>query len=56
VSCLWDTSNKEFGDMNFYDRKNDIWYDEKLKENFIEISRRKYIDSKDYYINTFRNC
>jgi len=24
MSCLWDTSNKENGDMNYYDRENDI--------------------------------
>ena len=52
MSCLWDTSNKEYGDMNFYDRENDIWYDEKLKENFIEISRGKYIKPKDFYIKS----
>ena len=52
MSCLWDTSNKEYGDMNFYDRENDIWYDEKLKENFIEISRGKYVKPKDFYIKT----
>ena len=22
--CLWDTSNKLFGDMNYYDKTNDI--------------------------------
>ena len=42
MCCLWDTSNKEYGNMNYYDRENDIWYDEKFKENFIEISRGKY--------------
>ena len=52
VSCLWDTSNKEFGDMNYYDRENDKWYDEKLKENFIQISRGKYIKPTDFYIKT----
>jgi len=52
MSCLWDTSNKTFGDMNFYDRTNDIWYDEQLKNNFIQISKGKYIKPKDYYINT----
>ena len=26
MCCLWDTSNKLFGDMNFYDRTNDICY------------------------------
>jgi hypothetical protein len=52
MCCLWDTSNKEYGDMNYYDRENDIWYDEILKENFIQISRGKYIKPKDFYIKT----
>ena len=52
MPCLWDTSNKEFGDMNFYDRENDKWYDEKLKEIFIEISRGKYVKPKDFFIKT----
>jgi hypothetical protein len=52
MSCLWDTSNKKFGDMNFYDRENDKWYDDKLKENFIQISRGKYIKPTDFYIKT----
>ena len=52
MPCLWDTSNKEFGDMNYYDRENDKWYDEKLKENFIQISRGKYIKPMDFYIKT----
>ena len=52
MCCLWDTSNKIFGDMNFYDRTNDIWYDEKIKNNFLQISRDEYIKSIDYIINT----
>jgi hypothetical protein len=52
MCCLWDTSNKLFGDMNFYDRTNDIWYDEKIKNNFLQISKGKYIKPKDYFINT----
>ena len=52
MCCLWDTSNKIFGDMNFYDRTNDIWYDEKIKNNFFQISRGKYIKPKDFFINT----
>ena len=52
MSCLWDISNKEYGNMNYYDRENDIWYDNKLKENFIEISRGKYIKPTDFYIKT----
>ena len=34
MCCPWDTSNEMFGEMNFYDRTNDIWYDEKMKDNF----------------------
>ena len=52
MCCLWDTSNKLFGEMNFYDRTNDIWYDEKIKNNFLQISKGKYIKPKDYFINT----
>jgi len=52
MCCLWDTSNKLFGDMNFYDRTNDIWYDEKIKNNFLQISKGKYIKPTDYFIYT----
>ena len=52
MCCLWDTSNKIFGDMNFYDRTNDIWYDEKIKNNFLQISKGKHIKPKDYSIST----
>ena len=52
MCCLWDTSNKIYGKMNFYDRTNDIWYDKKIKDNFLQISRGKYIKPKEYYINT----
>jgi hypothetical protein len=52
MSCLWDTSNKEYGDMNFYDREKDIWYDDKIKKNFKQISRGKYIKPMNFYIKT----
>ena len=52
MCCLWDTSNKLFGDMNFYDRENDKWYDEKLKEIFIQISKGKYVRPMDFYFKT----
>jgi hypothetical protein len=52
MACLWDTSNKEYGDMNYYDRENDKWYDDKLKENFIQISRGKYVKPIDFYFKT----
>ena len=52
MSCLWDTSNKTFGNVNYYNREKDIWYDEKLKDFFIEISKGKYVKPIDFYINT----
>ena len=52
MCCLWDTSNKKFGNMNYYDRTNDIWYDEKIKNNFLKISKGKYVKPKEFYINT----
>jgi len=52
MCCLWDTSNKIYGDMNFYDRTNDVWYDETIKNNFLEISKGRYIKPKEYLINT----
>ena len=52
MCCLWDTSNKIYGDMNFYDRTNDIWYDEKIKNNFLQISKGKYVKPIEFYFNT----
>ena len=52
MSCLWDTSNKISGDMNYYDRENNKWYDEKIRDNFKKISKGKYIKPKDYYTIT----
>ena len=53
MCCLWDTSNKEYGDMNYYDRESDKWYDEKIKENFMQISRGKYVKPIDFFTKTY---
>ena len=50
IACLWDTSNKNFGDMNYYNRLTDEWYDEKIKNIFIKISKGQYIKTSDFYI------
>ena len=50
MSCLWDSSNTKFGEYNFYDRKNDKWYDEKIKDNFLKISKGKFIKPTNYYV------
>ena len=43
MSVLWDTSKNTAGDMNFYNRETDKWYDEKIRDNFVKISEGKYV-------------
>ena len=52
MSCLWDTSNKKKGNMNYYNRETDEWYDEKIKDNFDKILKGNIIKSSDFYIIT----
>ena len=47
MSCLWDNSNG--GDMNYYNREKDKWYDEIIKDNFKKISKGKFVKPKDYF-------
>ena len=53
MACLWDTSNKKYGIMNYYDRVNDKWYDEVIRDNFKKISQGDFIKFTDftYYSN-----
>ena len=48
MSCLWDYSNKNNFLINYYDRINEKFYDEKIGENFIKISKGKYDRLIDY--------
>ena len=50
MACLFDNSNS--GEMRFYDRENDKWYDEKIGENFKKISKGEYTKPIDYFIST----
>ena len=34
MSCLWDTSS---GNFNYYDRVNNKWFDETIRDNFQKI-------------------
>jgi len=45
MACLWDTSTANF---NYYDRVNDKWYDEEIKNNFKKISKGKYVNPIDF--------
>ena len=37
VACLWDTSNRNFGNMNYIDRDTNQWYDVKIQSNIKKI-------------------
>ena len=50
--CLWDTSNKAMGDMNYFDRENYEWYDKTIQNFIYNISRKNHINSSDYYYLT----
>ena len=50
MACLWDTSNKTIGNMNFYNRKTNEWYDEKIRKIISDISKGKYIKLEEYFI------
>ena len=52
MSCLWDTSKKEAGDMNYFNRETGEWYDEKIRDNFKRIARGRYVKPTEYYIIT----
>ena len=46
MTCLLNKSNRENGDMNYFDRINYKWFDEKIGENFKKIYRGNYINIK----------
>ena len=50
MACLWDTSNKNFGYMNYYNRLTDEWYDDKIKNIYMKISKGQFVKSSDFYI------
>ena len=52
ISCLWDTSNQKFGDMNYYDRETDNWYDDKIRDIFYKLSKNNNLKVIDFFITT----
>ena len=50
MSTLWDTSKNDAGNMNYFNRETDEWYDEEIRDNFINISNRKYVKPSDYFV------
>jgi len=53
MACLWDTSNKNIGNMNYIDRNANQWYDDKIRSNIKKISKRKNVKITDYFIYSF---
>jgi hypothetical protein len=49
MTCLWDTSKKGAGNMNYYDKENDRWYDEKIRDFLAKISKGEYVKPTEYY-------
>jgi hypothetical protein len=52
MSCLWDTSKKTAGDMNYYDKEHDLWYDEIIRDNFKKISEGKFVKPSKFSVQT----
>jgi len=53
MACLWDTSNRKVGNMNYINRDTNQWYDEKIRTNFKKISKGKYVKLVDYFIYSY---
>ena len=51
MPCLWDCPLKYSDNIYYYNRETDKWNDEIIKENFLKISKGKFIKSSDYYKN-----
>ena len=52
MSCLLDKSNRIYADINYFDRINYKWFDEKIGENFRKIYRGNFINPTNYYLST----
>ena len=52
MSCLFDTSQSKSGEIKFYQREKDKWYDEDIRDIFKKISKNKFVNPTDYYIMT----
>jgi len=52
LPCLWDTSNKKYGDKKYYDRENNIWYDKKIINFLSKTSKGRYTSIWGHFIDT----
>lgn len=47
MSCLFDNSNN--GEMKYYDREQDRWFDEEIGENFKKIAKGEFVNPVDFF-------
>ena len=52
MSCLWDISEKIGADIYFYNKETNQWKDKKIIDNLYKISKLKYIQISEFYIET----
>jgi len=52
MAILLDTSDKKYGQFNYYDRVNDKWYDEVIRDNFKKISQGNFLKFTDFSYNS----
>jgi len=53
MTCLWDTSNKNSGNMNYIDRNSNQWYNKKIQSSIKKISKKKNVKISDYFIYSY---
>ena len=52
MACLWDNPETNEENKFYYNREKNKWTNEKIKKSIPKISRRNFIKTQDYYINT----
>jgi len=52
MSCLWDISEKIGEDIYYYNKGTNQWKDKKVIDNLYKISKLKYVQISEFYIET----
>ena len=52
MCCLWDISEKDEGNVNYFNKEKNLWKNEKLGDLFINISKGKNIKLSQFYYKT----
>ena len=52
MTCIWDTNKNTAGDMNYYNKEEDRWYDEGIKDDLYDISTGNYVNPTKYLVSS----